>query len=86
MTRKCGFFDCNNPVEKGSNCPSCKERKENYICSACRQPEPKKTETLTFQESLFQYKKAYEFATKTRDKVPAQLRTEIDQLFYPNLS
>ena len=80
MARKCGFFDCNNQVEKGDSCQSCKDRKENKICSACRQSEPQEFEVLIFHPSLIKKKYLYKAATIIRDKLPIQLQTEFDQL------
>ena len=80
MTRKCGFFDCNNQVEKGTSCQSCENRKEQKICSACRQPEPQEFKVLTFHPSLVKKKYLYKGATIIRDKLPVQLQTEFDQL------
>jgi hypothetical protein len=81
MTRKCGFIDCKNPAEKKINyCQSCKERKEQKICSACRKSEPDESKVLELHESFFKVKILYEFVTKIRDKVPVQFQAEINQL------
>jgi hypothetical protein len=83
MAKKCSFIDCNNPADKkGSVCQTCKERKENKICSACRQPEPQ-NEILHFQPSFVKFKKGYQFLKKLREKVPAQFRSQIDQVSIP---
>src|SRR5438045_4100242 len=81
MARKCGFMDCNNPTEKKKSfCQNCKERKEQNICSACRQPEPQPGKELNFQNSFFMFENMYNAAEKIRDKVPVQFQSEIDQL------
>ncbi|CAG8754943.1 7575_t:CDS:2, partial [Ambispora leptoticha] len=67
-------------VEKGTSCQSCEERKERYICSACRQTEPQEDKTLEFYPSLMKKKYLYRGATIIRDKLPVQFRTEFDQL------
>ena len=82
MTKKCSFIDCNNPAEKkNSVCQNCKERKENNLCSACRQPGT--WENLIFQHSFVRFKKAYQYLEKFREKVPVQFRSQIDQVSSP---
>ncbi|CAJ0855868.1 17294_t:CDS:2 [Entrophospora sp. SA101] len=70
-----------NPIaEKKTSCQSCEERKEQNICSACRQPEPEESEVLNFHLSFVRKKYLYEAATIMRDKLPVQIQTEFDQL------
>nr|CAG8555505.1 5180_t:CDS:2 [Entrophospora candida] len=83
--KECGFFDCNNPAEKGRYCcPSCKNREEDKICSACRQEQIKSQDgdhaTLIFMSSFSKLKKGYELISKLRNKVPARFQTQIDQV------
>ncbi|CAH1756441.1 3912_t:CDS:2 [Entrophospora sp. SA101] len=67
-------------TEKKTSCQSCEERKEQNICSACRQPEPEESEVLNFHLSFVRKKYLYEAATIMRDKLPVQIQTEFDQL------
>jgi len=82
MVRKCGFFDCNNQVEKDNSCQSCKERKEDLVCSACRQ-KPEAISKLEVQGSLLIKKYLYEMVVASRNQIPIQyhqLKTEFDKL------
>ena len=83
MVRKCGFFDCTNPAtEKDSSCQVCNTRKEQKICSACRQPEKQAQnyEILKHKPSLVRKRYPHQMATVIRDKLPASLQTKLDQL------
>jgi|SRR6185437_2346133 len=78
MTRKCGFFDCSNPATKKGYCQGCEERKEQFICAACQQPQ--EAGKLEFHPSLVKKKYLYQTATVVRNKLPSQLQSEFDQL------
>jgi hypothetical protein len=79
MARKCGFFDCSNPATKRGYCQSCKKRKEQFICAACRQTK-ETAKNLEFRPSLVKQKYLYQMAATVQGKLPSQLQTEFDQL------
>src|ERR1044072_1286211 len=82
MNKKCGFLDCNNPAEKGTDsCPTCQDKEEYMICSACRQRQPQEQEgkSLVFNSYSIKRRKIYQFISKLRNKAPARFHSQIDQ-------